>query len=454
MRVCLILNILLLCFNLTLYGTSNGFIENIIESIDVKKTSIRVIPNNYFKKRFLKDDFFIEYMEQDINLKKLDFSIISLPFILNIISAIWISGEQYYIYSMDIVLFESLKRIKEIFKILYPNTQWNGELIPIMLVKNDNKLSTKNNNKIALLFSHGVDSVFSSLKHRDKEQILVTAWGHYDTPLDKEEMWGELRLQIQTYAKQFGYKHICIRSNYHGFIKFKELEKLSNEINCWRIEAIEGLGWAGMLAPVLRAKGISKLLIGSTYTWDCLFPTIAIEPIDNNIKIADLEIKHFDLNVFRTEKTAYIVNFYKNKLNKPKLFVCQNIKLNEKKNCCKCNKCIRTLIDFMLNGEEFSQFGFQISKLVAIERIKKYFLSNLKLSNAQIWFFQEQQKIAKESLYQFEPMVCKLFEWFITIDFLKMYKMENVNLIDWKNLAHLYPNIPQKYLVNKRELGV
>ncbi len=107
----------------------------LIESMLVYKNRIDVIVNEEFKAKYLKSDFFAEY-DSEIDLEKLDYSLQIMPFILNVVSIVWISGSHYYIDSMDENLFYSLQKVKKVVEALYPHTSFSGELIPRRLTTN------------------------------------------------------------------------------------------------------------------------------------------------------------------------------------------------------------------------------------------------------------------------------------------------------------------------------
>jgi len=107
---------------------------NLIDQLEVNGNTIRVKVNEEFREKYLRSDFFITY-DSDIPLDKFDDSILVLPFITNVLSIIWISGEKYTIPSIDEDIFLSLKKVKKVFQRMYPSTKWDGELIPKKLIK-------------------------------------------------------------------------------------------------------------------------------------------------------------------------------------------------------------------------------------------------------------------------------------------------------------------------------
>ena len=189
---------------------------------------------------------------------------------------------------------------------MYPCTKWEGRLIPHRLVKNVPPFKP-DTNRIALLFSGGLDSTTSSLYHSDKKQLLITAWGHWDLPLKDVKLWKTRKSQLLGFAEQHGHEATFVKSNYYSMLNRKVLDCLSKEITSWRIFAVEGIGWAGIAAPLMWLKGYPELRHASTITWDYHFPAAANPFIDDNIKFAQfLHLKHdlFDMN--RMDKCRFL----------------------------------------------------------------------------------------------------------------------------------------------------
>lgn len=132
----------------------------LIQSLNITQNSMKVIAEDEFKENYLLENFFVEY-DQDIDLSSLDESLVIVPFIANVISIIWISNKTYVIPSLDKDFFDSLERLKKVFKIFYPKTRWDGELKVLKLVKNrTDEIKQQDYPQMALTFSLGLDSVF------------------------------------------------------------------------------------------------------------------------------------------------------------------------------------------------------------------------------------------------------------------------------------------------------
>ena len=124
---------------------------NLIESFTIEKNHLDVKINHKFKEKYLTEDFFVTY-DNDIDLSKMDPSIALMPFLLNVLTIIWISGEEYWVDAMDATFYKAAKEIKRVFKKIYPATPWNGRLIPRQLIQNKHLMLKDPDKEIALLF--------------------------------------------------------------------------------------------------------------------------------------------------------------------------------------------------------------------------------------------------------------------------------------------------------------
>lgn len=412
--------------------------EPLIESVTVNKNQLKIEVNTLFKEKYLTGDFFAEY-DQDIDLSKLDYSIQIMPFIMNVVSIVWISGKDWYIDSMDEELFASLDTVKEVFRRMYPCTKWEGRLIPHRLVKNVPPFKP-DTNRIALLFSGGLDSTTSSLYHSDKKQLLITAWGHWDLPLKDVKLWKTRKSQLLGFAEQHGHEATFVKSNYYSMLNRKVLDCLSKEITSWRIFAVEGIGWAGIAAPLMWLKGYPELRHASTITWDYHFPAAANPFIDDNIKFAQfLHLKHdlFDMN--RMDKCRFLGQACKGK-EKPFVRVCEEQIVA---NCGKCQKCMRTILEFYIVGEDPKEYGFSRPVDQVLKETRK-FMAHHTTGSTTVWHFKHMQQYLQEMQKKGQPIHEDL-NWMLTahlgFDKKVTSDIRGQKQLDWHDFIDLLPDI-------------
>lgn len=125
----------------------------IILSNDIKKTGLVV------------DDFY--WKCYSIDLRNINDEVLTIPLLLNIAPVIWANDLVLELDFIDETLQKSLMIIKDNFKIMYPSLEWSGTIENRSIIGHssnaDNIKHTKG--KPLILFSGGLDSVFSVLSH-------------------------------------------------------------------------------------------------------------------------------------------------------------------------------------------------------------------------------------------------------------------------------------------------
>lgn len=294
--------------------------------------------------------FFAEYSGNvELDLRNLDYSIVTLPFIMNVIAIVWITDKTYYIDSMDEEIYNSFATIQKVFQAFYRSKKWSGQLIPRKLVKNN--LNNPQENTVATLFSHGLDAVYTAMHNHDKKQILVTVCGS-DIGLHQDTMWENVQKQCREFAQLHGHSNVFVRSNFNIFRNFKYLVTLTPEVNGnWFAWTSQGLGYTSLAAPVAYQHGCPQVLIASTRTSSNPIPYGTHPLIDNNINFAGIQVEHDGPEADRLDKIRKIAQLTKDyNLPKPMLRVCWGNDLAGG-NCNECEKCFRTIVELLVEGQ-------------------------------------------------------------------------------------------------------
>ena len=433
--------------NSKVYAKEVAGIQDLIKTIQVtQRIVLKIEVHEEFKKSYLLDDFFAEY-GFDIDLSRIDSSILVLPFILNVIPIVWISGQNYSIESMDKDMYNALKTVKEVLKRLYPKISWKGNLIPRQLVENVPQGPLKNPEKeCALLFSGGLDSTSAALANLDKNLLLITMRGQWDVPLEKNKLWEEREKGFREFAKRYGHTNAFVRSNYSAFLNWDVLDNLSPEISSWRIDTTEGIGMFGIAAPILYSKGYSLLRMAASHTWEYPWPSAANPLIDDNLVFAGkFRLMHEHFNYARADKLELIINLVKKGLiDRPLMKVCDGQNAN---NCRRysCSKCIPTAFMLLALGENPRLYGLTMSDKEILEKMPKYLDAK-----QEYWTHWELGVLRDKLKTRGYP---ERIAWFMTMghkesndtEYLKGLKQ--VNWQEFKDLAPAslkIPNIPVK----------
>ncbi len=420
-------------------------IEQFITSMSIDQHKITYVVNTHFHNTYLRDNLFVIY-QHDIDLKELDYTILTMPLIMNTIAMIWVSGKDYYIDAMDEDLFTSLQIVREVFRRFYPATALNGNLIPKKLV-NNNKFRKATASGIALPFSHGLDSLCTSLRLRKTPQLLITARGCPDTPLAYwDKNWEYTKNVITHFAHTHGHSTSFISSNFHDFFNWQVLCTLSPEITNWRICMIEGLGWMGLAAPILVTKGYDTFVLPANSDWTTPHPGADCPLVVDNVSFAGITniSEGFDLHRMKKNKmVARICN--KHNLEKPIFIICEKL-LKNRKNCCKCQKCAASILSFLLINENPQDYGFDIDIPDFLNFFKTIFIeTNVYETYPADWFKYCQRK-ARKKFDQLSHGLQDFFAWYLTLDFDARTIADTGIIINYNDFTDLYHHIPPEVL--------
>ncbi|MBA2306980.1 hypothetical protein H0W26_02505, partial [Candidatus Dependentiae bacterium] len=356
---------------------------------------------------------------------------------------------------MDEDIYYSLEKIKKVLQRLYPNTAFKGNLLPKQLVKNRLAVPpVDSNNSVALLFSHGLDSVALSFDYPDKAQLLISAHGQDDLPVNDTTLWAHEKDRFVKYAQVYGHTNAFVRSNYTEFVHRWKLDyRVSSDITGWKLDTTEGVGLFGIVAPILFTKGYSELQIASSYTWSSPYPTAANPFVDGHVLLAgSIRLKHGHFDKTRFDKVQLIADLVKRKnIPAPYLKVCEYNPYREAKktlgNCCvNCSKCRMTALTLAALGEKLSSYGFNSSETEISQAAHEYVLHN-KQGHWQAWNWYDIQTRLKSM----EEVPASL-KWILSIDFTKLTYANNYGTRPralWDNFRDIAPAdliIPKDYL--------
>lgn len=344
-----------------------------IERIDIKENTIsgkfNIEGSREWKTCFKKPyEFIIEYTEA---IESVPVSIAVIPFVSNILPIAWLFNGQIYIDELDSEFYQSIDEFKKGYIDMYPQFKFKGEVFVNRLINN-----TYENNRSAVLFSGGVDAFQTLLSHMEEKPMLITLWGA-DVARQNEFGWNSVSRQVKEVSKLYNLNYCFVKTNLKEYINERFLTEYVNSkkygLNWWH-DFHHGIGIISHSAPLSYCIGIGKVYIASSFTInDKGNYTCASDPtIDNYVRFASTKVIHDGYEYTRQMKIHNICQFsHKYKLNIP-LRVCWES--NDGKNCCNCEKCYRTILAIIAEGEDPTNYGFPLYN----EKIRERMLDEIK----------------------------------------------------------------------------
>lgn len=310
----------------------------------------------------LDEDFFIEYSEDIDTVPK---SILAIPFVCNFLPIIWVLDAVLCLDEIDKDFYDGIALIKKGYMDMYPNVEFKGSLEADKIVDN----SYTPAEKTAAFFSGGVDAFSTLISHYKEKPILITLWGS-DVKLDDVEGWNVVREHAVKTAQAFGTENLFIKTSFRYFLKEGKLGKLvyDKAKDYWWHGFQHGIGLIGHAAPFAYKHKLKTVYIASSFTIkEKGIVTCASDPtIDNYVKMGSCKTIHDGYEYSRQDKVHNIVEFRNNNDLNFELRVCWQSRGGH--NCCKCEKCYRTIYEIIAENGDYKSLGFNLNEISKIEK--------------------------------------------------------------------------------------
>lgn len=350
------------------------------------------------------------FLEYNHDLSEIPNSILAIPFVSNVIPLIWITNSSLKVKDLDKSFFDCLTNVKAAYQMMFPNVPFHGSLIVSSI--NENKYIPTH--EAASFFSGGLDAVTTFTRIKHKKPLLITEYGWHDDEIQMSEVWDSDKENVVSFAEKHGLENILIQSNYGTFIIASNIDydfrkRLGDS---WWHGLHHGLAIISAAIPIAYKLKIDCLYIASSNT--PLFKTsCASDPtVDNEIRYASGKVFHDGFELTRQDKVRVVVDHYLVTKEPLSIRVC----FKNKENCCNCEKCLRTILGIVAEGENPENFGFNIPypfsthlKLFLEREVK--FLTDTFI--AIYWKKTQERMIANKDKVIFK----ELLDWYLDYDF-------------------------------------
>ncbi len=198
--------------------------------------------------------------------------------------------------------------------------------------------------RTGVCFSLGVDSWYSTLKHRDAITDCILIQG-FDIRASETQLWNKTFASASHAANVMGKRLIVASSNMRRCIDM-------SKPTCKWGKPYPGVFWRPTHGSFLAATALcledqlQQMIIPSSLTMDEMVPFGSHPELDPLWSTDDLQIIHDGCEGTRQEKIEWRVA--KEPLALQTLRVCLEHPADGM-NCCRCEKCIRTLISLRLS---------------------------------------------------------------------------------------------------------
>lgn len=320
-----------------------------------------------------KQNFFYEY-PTDIDFSDVPKSILVIPFVMNFMPLTWLSGVTLEVAELDDSFYNALPEILKGLKKVYYDVEFTGKLH----VKNVQKNNNKTDGKPVVLFSGGVDAVSTLISHIEEAPVLINVWGA-DILLDDYSDHQVIERDLMNFTKQLNLDFFFIKSSLRWCFNEEELHKEYMPIlkDTWWHGIQHSIGLLSLLAPYDYIKNVSINYIASSFTEKevGIIRCVNYPFIDNKVRMMNTICIHDGFEYKRIDKIRNIVDFCNQSNKFIKLKVCFNPVNGE--NCCKCEKCKRTIAAILAVNGNPVQLGFHVDLKTEPMKIKEFLDHNI-----------------------------------------------------------------------------
>lgn len=384
------------------------------------KIQFKINVSKPLRKYFLNDASYVQY--DSIDLKKVDKSILAIPMLSILIPIAWAVGADVHVAELDASYLQCLVKVKDAYRRYLPSFSFSGNISAGKVISNQ-----FGGNRNAMLFSGGVDSLTSYLRHRDLKPDFISIWGLPDIPHFEDRFWDRMWADIRSLASLDGITAFQVKTDMYRNINH---ELLSREFGVsWFTDASFALFMLSLCAPVTAVREIGTIFIASGATKDYKGQSgYGSHPsIDNNISWADTGVLHDAFELTRQQKVEFLCRG-QNERYLSHLRVCWDSAL--KTNCGDCEKCMRTIVSLVIEGTDPNKCNFLIDDKT-FPFIRGCFSKGIiALSEGQLFYWRDMQRHIPEHINRDIYGSREFLEWLKEYD-LSQYEVNKLNKLIW-----------------------
>ena len=332
----------------------------VLESVE---TDGPVVEYNYrchgrVRRFFSSEPFTVEY---GVDISAVPESILTIPWLANACPVAWATGADVVVPELDREFGAALDRIQSAMREMHSAFMTGGEVHGEAVVDPvaDRFDANDRFDDSALLFSGGVDSLTSYVRHREKAPYLVSVHGA-DIDRDNLEAWRHNRTLVEDFAGSRGIEPLFVGADMHGFLDGQLLLAHYRQYldDNWFTDVQHGLGLLGLCAPLSYVRGIGTVYIAATHTEEFNQPWGSHPKIDDEVAWSGATAVHDGYKLSRQEKIGVLADYIEREAPNLRIRSCHESATGG--NCNDCEKCARTVVGLLLAGLDPTAHGYEV----------------------------------------------------------------------------------------------
>lgn len=303
---------------------------------------------------FTAQSFWIEY---DTDIRNVPEGVLIIPFVANVAPISWFSGCDISVPTLDSNFMESLEELRKVFADFYPKIGFNKTDSTIRVDhESEGCSSLVGDGRPATLFSGGVDSLTTYIRHREESPRLIQVKKTED---EYDGHWEERFQQTQDLAMNEGLEAHQIHSNFYDVLSTYYLKTIHSDsiYFSWWGNIQHGLAYLSVCAPLTVAKNIPRLYIASTHTEGYDHAWGSHPDIDEKVSWAGVDCVHDGYQLTRQDKWRVIAEYFES--YDENIIVQSNCA--PPRNCNSCFQCARNIVGTTLAGTDPEMYGYNVT---------------------------------------------------------------------------------------------
>lgn len=305
------------------------------------------------KKYFIeKHNFFAEY---SCDISDVPDSVLVIPLLLNLIPFSWTVDSTVWADKVDKDFYDAVPRLKRAFEEMHHNVKFGGAFIAARIEKN----SYTAQRECISLFTGGVDASTTFFRIRDKKPILLDTYGWFKDDITSSSVFDADKNAIEKFAVDNSVDCCFVRSNFGNLINASVWnKKIGKKLHTsWWLGFQHSMAFLGCAAVAGYHYKVKNLYIASSWTFGYDMACASDPRTDTQVSVAGMRTIHDGYELSRQSKIKYLVETQKKLKQKISLRVCSF----KEKNCCHCEKCLRTMLALEAEGGRPEDFGFDLT---------------------------------------------------------------------------------------------
>lgn len=359
--------------------------------------------------RFLSGEPFVA--DYGVDVSDVPQSILVIPVLAHVCPVGWATGATVRVDRVDAAFLETLRHVGARLCEMYPEFMAGGRIVCGEAVEGDEPGSR---GRSALLFTGGVDSTATYVRHREEDPDLISVRGWV---IDDEDRWERNRAYFRAFAAARGVDNRFVESNMLEFLATPLLQAHFQRYldGAWYSSVGHGLGLLGLCAPLAVATDVGRLYIAATHTEEWTRPWGSHPTIDDHVQWSGTQAVHDGYESTRQEKIEIIAEYVRQEGADLTLRTCT--RSERPANCNGCEKCYRTIVGLLLAGLDPNDHGYA-SDAGTVDEIRETFESGQKhLSPQKQYHWEILQSHARQVDTVDAPGGAELLKWLRTADF-------------------------------------